>query len=88
MVLTPQVLRTASWKEKTAFRVAIGSSNLRASPGLLFCGVFCRVLDFLTSLFDLLPGFFCRLIDFLAGALHFSCSRLTLQSERSLPTLP
>jgi hypothetical protein len=39
------------------------------SPKLFF-GVFCRILDFLTSLFDLLPGFFHRLIDLLAGALR------------------
>jgi len=49
---------------------AIGSFNLRASPALLFLGVFCRVLDFLTSLFDLLPGSFYLRIEFLAGALR------------------
>jgi hypothetical protein len=37
---------------------AIGRLNLCASRRLFFIGVFCRVLDFLTSLFDLLPGFF------------------------------
>jgi hypothetical protein len=36
---------------------------------LFFIGVFCRILDFITSLFHLLPGFFYRLIDLLAGAL-------------------
>jgi len=49
---------------------AIGRLNLCASRRLFFIGVFCRVLDFLTSLFDLLPGFFYRLIDLLAGALR------------------
>jgi hypothetical protein len=50
--------------------VATGRLNLRASRRLFFIGVFYRVLDFLTSLFDLLPGFFYRLIDLLAGAFH------------------
>jgi hypothetical protein len=49
---------------------AIRRLNLRVSQRLFFSGVFCRILDFLTSLFDLLPGFFYRLIDLLAGALH------------------
>ena len=48
---------------------SIGRLNLYASPKLFFV-VFCRILDFLTSLFDLLPGFFHRLIDLLAGALR------------------
>ena len=50
--------------------VAIGNLNLGASPKLFFIGGFCGVLDFITSLFDLLPGFFHRLIDLLAGAFH------------------
>jgi hypothetical protein len=50
--------------------VAIGRLNLGASPKLFFIGGFCGVLDFITSLFDLLPGFFHRFIDLLAGALH------------------
>jgi hypothetical protein len=50
--------------------VATGRLNLRASQRLFFIGVFYRVLDFLTSLFDLLPGFFYRLIDLFAGTLH------------------
>jgi len=49
---------------------AIGRLNLRASQRLFFIGVFCRILDFLTSLFDLLPGFFSRLIDLLASSLR------------------
>jgi hypothetical protein len=56
---------------------AIGRSNLSASQRLFFIGVFCRILDFLTSLFDLLPGFFYRLIDLLAGALHGALFFLT-----------
>jgi hypothetical protein len=34
---------------------------------ILFFGVFCRILDFVTRLIDLLPGFFYCLIDFLSG---------------------
>jgi hypothetical protein len=49
---------------------AIGRLKLRASRRLFFIGVFYRILDFITSLLDLLPGFFYRLIDLLAGALR------------------
>jgi len=49
---------------------AIIRLKLRASRRLFFIGVFYRILDFLTSLLDLLPGFFYRLIDLLAGALR------------------
>jgi len=35
-------------------QVTIGRLNLHTSP-MLFFGVICRILDFLTSLFDLLP---------------------------------
>ena len=48
----------------------LGRLNLGASPKLFFIGVFYRILDFITSLFDLLPGFFHRFIDLLAGALN------------------
>ena len=48
----------------------IGRLKLRASRRLFFIGVFYYIFDFLTSLFDLLPGFFYRLIDLLAGALR------------------
>ena len=34
---------------------------------ILFLGVFCSILDFVTGLFDLLPGFIYRLIDLLSG---------------------
>jgi hypothetical protein len=71
---------------------AIGRLNLCASRRLFFIGVFCRILDFLTSLFDLLPGFFYRLIDLpsgaLRGALFFSGSRIALRSEHSLLVPP
>jgi len=58
-------LNLAIVKEATTGRL-----NLRALQRLFFIGVFCRVLDFLAGLFDLLPGFFYRLIDLLAGALR------------------
>jgi len=36
-------------------QVAIGRLHLLHASPMLFFGVFCRILDFLTSLFDLLP---------------------------------
>jgi hypothetical protein len=63
-------LLAAQARSGSADRAAIGWLYLRASRRLFFIGVFCRVLDFLTSLFDLLPGLFYPLIDSLAGALR------------------
>jgi len=37
--------------------IATGRLNLRVSRNLFFVGAFCRILDFLTSLFDLLSLF-------------------------------
>ena len=53
---------------------------------ILFLGVFCRILDFVTGLFDLLPGFIYRLIDLLSGLFRRAFLRIRIALQPGYPS--